>query len=169
MAELSKFGSAIRATRSRVAKQSSAAESATRRPGSGRMLPRIFARASSSVIIAVGDAASVPFYLKGSYQLPLQDSIEVATDVGVGNRQFFVIFSPADVATRLWRVRARSAGPWLQVRWLSGRKQRFAKAPYLKRVPRVRIPPSPYLSYNTARPRDSHNNSHNGFFATCRF
>ena len=29
------------------------------------------------------------------------------------------------------------------VRWLSGRKQRFAKAPYLKRVPRVRIPPSP--------------------------
>src|ERR1700736_5151948 len=144
MAELSKFGSAIRATRSRVAKQSSAAESATRRPGSGRMLPRIFARASSSVIIAVGDAASVPFYLKGSYQLPLlQDSIEGATDCGVGNRQFFVIFSPADVATRLWRVRARSAGPWLQVRWLSGRKQRFAKAPYLKRVPRVRIPPSP--------------------------
>src|ERR1700682_6241731 len=126
MAELSKFGSAIRATRSRVAKQSSAAESATRRPGSGRMLPRIFARASSSVIIAVGDAASVPFYLKGSYQLPLQDSIEVATDVGVGNRPFFVIFSPDPL-----------------VRWLSGRKQRFAKAPYLKRVPRVRIPPSP--------------------------
>src|SRR6266404_9770653 len=29
------------------------------------------------------------------------------------------------------------------VRWLSGRKQRFAKAPYPKRVPRVRIPPSP--------------------------
>jgi hypothetical protein len=31
------------------------------------------------------------------------------------------------------------------VRWLSGRKQRFAKAPYPKRVPRVRIPPSPLL------------------------
>jgi hypothetical protein len=30
-----------------------------------------------------------------------------------------------------------------QVRWLSGRKRRFAKALYLKRVPRVRIPPSP--------------------------
>src|SRR5204862_6850067 len=29
------------------------------------------------------------------------------------------------------------------VRWLSGRKQRFAKAPYSKRVPRVRIPPAP--------------------------
>src|SRR5207248_11378832 len=29
------------------------------------------------------------------------------------------------------------------VRWLSGRKQRFAKAPYPKKVPRVRIPPSP--------------------------
>jgi hypothetical protein len=29
------------------------------------------------------------------------------------------------------------------VRWLSGRKQRFAKAPYPRRVPRVRIPPSP--------------------------
>src|SRR5205809_6031525 len=33
--------------------------------------------------------------------------------------------------------------PEILVRWLSGRKQRFAKAPYLKRVPRVRIPPSP--------------------------
>src|ERR1700737_3683192 len=33
-------------------------------------------------------------------------------------------------------------GPHL-VRWLSGRKRRFAKALYLKRVPRVRIPPSP--------------------------
>ncbi len=32
----------------------------------------------------------------------------------------------------------------LLVRWLSGRKQRFAKAPYSKRVPRVRIPPSPF-------------------------
>jgi hypothetical protein len=31
------------------------------------------------------------------------------------------------------------------VRWLRGRKQRFAKAPYPKRVPRVRIPPSPRL------------------------
>src|SRR6266404_413906 len=94
MAELSKFGSAIRATRSRVTKQSSAAESATRRPGSGRMLPRIFARASSSVIIAVGGRCQRPVLSwKGSYQLPLQDSIEVATDVGVGNREFFVIFS----------------------------------------------------------------------------
>src|SRR4051812_12943995 len=34
----------------------------------------------------------------------------------------------------------------LLVRWLSGRKQRFAKAPYSKRVPRVRIPPSPLIS-----------------------
>ena len=33
------------------------------------------------------------------------------------------------------------------VRWLSGRKQRFAKAPYPKRVPRVRIPPSPHFAY----------------------
>ena len=32
------------------------------------------------------------------------------------------------------------------MRWLSGRKQRFAKAPYPKRVPRVRIPPSPFTS-----------------------
>src|SRR6266404_143153 len=46
--------------------------------------------------------------------------------------------------------------PTRLVRWLSGRKQRFAKAPYPKRVPRVRIPPSPlhrktrqkWLSYN---------------------
>jgi hypothetical protein len=37
--------------------------------------------------------------------------------------------------------------PQIRVRWLSGRKRRFAKALYLKRVPRVRIPPSPlYLS-----------------------
>src|SRR5688500_3368811 len=35
----------------------------------------------------------------------------------------------------------------LLVRWLSGRKQRFAKAPYPKRVPRVRIPPSPPLHF----------------------
>ena len=33
------------------------------------------------------------------------------------------------------------------VRWLSGRKQRFAKAPYPKRVPRVRIPPSPRSTF----------------------
>jgi hypothetical protein len=38
------------------------------------------------------------------------------------------------------------APPQIQVRWLSGRKRRFAKALYLKRVPRVRIPPSPGLS-----------------------
>src|ERR1044072_2565124 len=37
----------------------------------------------------------------------------------------------------------RSYSRTLLVRWLSGRKQRFAKAPYSKRVPRVRIPPSP--------------------------
>src|SRR6266404_663040 len=36
------------------------------------------------------------------------------------------------------------------VRWLSGRKQRFAKAPYPKRVPRVRIPPSPPWSLKFA-------------------
>src|SRR5271169_4261364 len=37
--------------------------------------------------------------------------------------------------------------PQILVRWLSGRKRRFAKALYLKRVPRVRIPASPlYLS-----------------------
>ena len=36
--------------------------------------------------------------------------------------------------------------PQIQVRWLSGRKRRFAKALYLKRVPRVRIPASPVLS-----------------------
>src|SRR4029078_4464373 len=35
------------------------------------------------------------------------------------------------------------------VRWLSGRKQRFAKAPYPKRLPRVRLPPSPLLAYAT--------------------
>src|SRR5213076_2403444 len=48
------------------------------------------------------------------------------------------------------------------VRWLSGRKQRFAKAPYPKRVPRVRIPPSPRPSlirqiadpHRTARSRE---------------
>ena len=32
------------------------------------------------------------------------------------------------------------------VRWLSGRKRRFAKALYPKRVPRVRIPASPVHS-----------------------
>src|SRR5208282_3315320 len=36
--------------------------------------------------------------------------------------------------------------PQILVRWLSGRKRRFAKALYLKRVPRVRIPASPDLS-----------------------
>src|SRR5271166_6443279 len=36
--------------------------------------------------------------------------------------------------------------PQILVRWLSGRKRRFAKALYLKRVPRVRIPASPGLS-----------------------
>src|SRR2546422_2584333 len=43
------------------------------------------------------------------------------------------------------RLRTDSSGGELGflVRWLSGRKQRFAKAPYPKRVPRVRIPPSP--------------------------
>ena len=35
--------------------------------------------------------------------------------------------------------------PQILVRWLSGRKRRFAKALYLKRVPGVRIPPSPRL------------------------
>src|SRR5260370_7976952 len=52
----------------------------------------------------------------------------------IGNRQFRSILS-ARVPVRLG----------LLVRWLSGRKQRFAKAPYPKRVPRVRIPPSPSL------------------------
>ena len=33
--------------------------------------------------------------------------------------------------------------PQILVRWLSGRKRRFAKALYPKRVPRVRIPASP--------------------------
>src|SRR5207253_5654427 len=37
------------------------------------------------------------------------------------------------------------------VRWLSGRKQRFAKAPYPKRVPRVRIPPSPFTTFLTRK------------------
>jgi hypothetical protein len=35
------------------------------------------------------------------------------------------------------------------VRWLSGRKRRFAKALYPKRVPRVRIPASPFYSAPT--------------------
>gem|GEM_PF-7097864 len=35
--------------------------------------------------------------------------------------------------------------PQILVRWLSGRKRRFAKALYLKRVPRVRIPASPLV------------------------
>ena len=48
------------------------------------------------------------------------------------------IFFPVDHKIRLQQSQ------WLaKVRWLSGRKQRFAKAPYSKRVPRVRIPPSP--------------------------
>src|SRR5438874_13041442 len=38
----------------------------------------------------------------------------------------------------------RAVATTILVRWLSGRKQRFAKAPYPKRVPRVRIPPSPF-------------------------
>src|SRR5207253_10509915 len=47
------------------------------------------------------------------------------------------------------------------VRWLSGRKQRFAKAPYPKRVPRVRIPPSPYLKYSTyGKPSFADNGAH---------
>src|SRR2546421_43167 len=44
--------------------------------------------------------------------------------------------------------------PEILVRWLSGRKQRFAKAPYLKRVPRVRIPPSPPSLHMRQTPRD---------------
>src|SRR5207253_2970717 len=43
--------------------------------------------------------------------------------------------------------------PQFLVRWLSGRKQRFAKAPYLKRVPRVRIPPSPFQRLIRHTPR----------------
>src|SRR5207237_4199203 len=39
------------------------------------------------------------------------------------------------------------------VRWLSGRKQRFAKAPYPKRVPTVRIPPSPRSRDHSERRR----------------
>ena len=42
----------------------------------------------------------------------------------------------------------RSYSRTLLVRWLSGRKQRFAKAPYPKRVPRVRIPPSPPFAFS---------------------
>ena len=42
--------------------------------------------------------------------------------------------------------------PQIQVRWLSGRKRRFAKALYLKRVPRVRIPPSPVFSLRRTAP-----------------
>jgi hypothetical protein len=38
--------------------------------------------------------------------------------------------------------------PLYLVRWLSGRKRRFAKALYPKRVPRVRIPASPYLAHS---------------------
>src|SRR5438067_10615373 len=49
--------------------------------------------------------------------------------MAVGNRRLFAIFSRP-----------------ILVRWLSGRKQRFAKAPYPKRVPRVRIPPSPFYT-----------------------
>src|SRR5271165_5936556 len=45
------------------------------------------------------------------------------------------------------RFTAIAFPPQILVRWLSGRKRRFAKALYLKRVPRVRIPASPlYLS-----------------------
>src|SRR6266496_3019837 len=47
------------------------------------------------------------------------------------------------------------------VRWLSGRKQRFAKAPYPKRVPRVRIPPSPFPSYVGGASRQSNNLGNN--------
>jgi hypothetical protein len=44
----------------------------------------------------------------------------------------------------------------LPERWLSGRKQRFAKASYLKRVPRVRIPLSPpvFRHGGKLRPRE---------------
>src|SRR5205085_9872324 len=48
----------------------------------------------------------------------------------------------------------------LLVRWLSGRKQRFAKAPYPKRVPRVRIPPSPFS--RRARQRTNYRNRSGG-------
>jgi hypothetical protein len=40
--------------------------------------------------------------------------------------------------------------PQILVRWLSGRKRRFAKALYLKRVPRVRIPASPVNLYQAS-------------------
>jgi hypothetical protein len=42
---------------------------------------------------------------------------------------------------------------WLdEVRWLSGRKQSFAKAPSSKRAPRVRIPPSPPIELHVRFP-----------------
>ena len=54
--------------------------------------------------------------------------------------------SPLKVSFDAPRFRDIAFAPQILVRWLSGRKRRFAKALYLKRVPRVRIPASPVLS-----------------------
>src|SRR5438046_2497306 len=72
-------------------------------------------------------------------------SSEIIPNQFGGNRQFATpIKSRARDECRCWQsaILGHILATHL-VRWLSGRKQRFAKAPYPKRVPRVRIPPSP--------------------------
>src|SRR5205085_3928129 len=93
---------------------------------------RIFARASVSLIIRLTVAAlserRICFCGSSDRRRPplpngrLRYDREHATTVGVGNRQFFAIFSQL----------CQSGSDFL-VRWLSGRKQRFAKAPYLSK------------------------------------
>src|SRR5438094_7301977 len=95
--------------------------------------------------------------------LRASSSVIIANHFG-GNRQFATpIKSRARDECRCWQsaILGHILATHL-VRWLSGRKQRFAKAPYPKRVPRVRIPPSPRPSlirqiadpHRTARSRE---------------
>jgi hypothetical protein len=91
MAELSKVGSDIRATTSCALKQPSASESRTVRSGLERTARRIRLRASSSLIIA--NHFNPERFLGQSAISDSDENREHATNVGVGNPQFFAIFS----------------------------------------------------------------------------
>ena len=131
-----------RATRSCPPKQSSARASDTVRSGSGWIVSRIFLRASSSLI-------TPPF----QFTIKLWQLLTIATNhcshVPVGRahgaqRRGYISSAAHERRSMLaMGDSSRYSRSRFLVRWLSGRKQRFAKAPYPKRVPRVRIPPSP--------------------------
>jgi hypothetical protein len=142
MAELSKPGMGNRATRSCTLKLSSAPESDTVRSGSGWIVSRIFPRASSSLI-------TPPFSIHNR-RLATPDNHDKPCSHVPGGRAHGAQrrgYISSGAHGRRWMLATGNSSRYSRsrflVRWLSGRKQRFAKAPYPKRVPRVRIPPSP--------------------------